>query len=293
MIERLSRIPCDAESAAEFRYRNPVIEDDTLYVAVSQSGETFDTLAAVEEIKRKGGAVVGIVNVVGSTIARACGRGVYLHAGPEIAVVSTKTFMSTLVAFVLLALHLGRMKDVSAGAGRRIIDALDRLPDALAALIANQAQTTELAKKYARFANAYFVGRNEGYALAMEGALKLKEVSYLHAEAYPASELKHGPLALISPDTLTVVVIPSDDLFEKNVSTIEEIRARRGPVIALSHTQTLPVAVDDVIVVPQLHELLDPLLMLVPLQQFAFQVAIERGCDIDQPRNLAKSVTVE
>jgi glucosamine--fructose-6-phosphate aminotransferase (isomerizing) len=293
MIERLSRIPCDAESAAEFRYRNPVIEDDTLYVAVSQSGETFDTLAAVEEIKRKGGAVVGIVNVVGSTIARACGRGVYLHAGPEIAVVSTKTFMSTLVAFVLLALHLGRMKDVSAGAGRRIIDALDRLPDALAALIANQSQMTDLAKKYARFANAYFVGRNEGYALAMEGALKLKEVSYLHAEAYPASELKHGPLALISPDTLTVVVIPSDDLFEKNVSTIEEIRARRGPVIALSHTATLPVAVDDVIVVPQLHELLDPLLMLVPLQQFAFQVAIERGCDIDQPRNLAKSVTVE
>jgi glucosamine--fructose-6-phosphate aminotransferase (isomerizing) len=293
MIERLSRIPCDAESAAEFRYRNPVIEDDTLYVAVSQSGETFDTLAAVEEIKRKGGAVVGIVNVVGSTIARACGRGVYLHAGPEIAVVSTKTFMSTLVAFVLLALHLGRMKDVSAGAGRRIIDALDRLPDALASLIANQAQMTDLAKKYAHFANAYFVGRNEGYALAMEGALKLKEVSYLHAEAYPASELKHGPLALISPDTLTVVVIPSDDLFEKNVSTIEEIRARRGPVIALSHTATLPVAVDDVIVVPQLHELLDPLLMLVPLQQFAFQVAIERGCDIDQPRNLAKSVTVE
>jgi glucosamine--fructose-6-phosphate aminotransferase (isomerizing) len=293
MIERLSRIPCDAESAAEFRYRNPVIEDDTLYVAVSQSGETFDTLAAVEEIKRKGGAVVGIVNVVGSTIARACGRGVYLHAGPEIAVVSTKTFMSTLVAFVLLALHLGRMKDVSAGAGRRIIDALDRLPDALASLIADQAQMTELAKKYARFANAYFVGRNEGYALAMEGALKLKEVSYLHAEAYPASELKHGPLALISPDTLTVVVIPSDDLFEKNVSTIEEIRARRGPVIALAHTAKLPVDVDDVIVVPQLHELLDPLLMLVPLQQFAFQVAIERGCDIDQPRNLAKSVTVE
>jgi len=293
MIERLSRIPCDAESAAEFRYRNPVIEDDTLYVAVSQSGETFDTLAAVDEIKRKGGAVVGIVNVVGSTIARACGRGVYLHAGPEVAVVSTKTFMSTLVAFVLLALHLGRMKDVSAGAGRRLIDALEQLPEQLAALIAQQAHTAALAKKYARFNNAYFVGRNEGYALAMEGALKLKEVSYLHAEAYPASELKHGPLALVSPETLTVVVIPSDDLFEKNVSTIEEIRARRGPVLALAHREDLPVAVDDVIVVPQLHELLDPLLMLVPLQQFAYQVAIERGCDIDQPRNLAKSVTVE
>lgn len=293
MIERLSRVPCDAESAAEFRYRNPVIEDDTLYVAVSQSGETFDTLAAVDEIKRKGGAVVGIINVVGSTIARACGRGVYLHAGPEVAVVSTKTFMSTLVAFVLLALHLGRMKDVSAGAGRRLIDALDQLPARLEALIADQAPLAALAKKYARFSNAYFVGRNEGYALAMEGALKLKEVSYLHAEAYPASELKHGPLALISPETLTVAVIPSDDLFEKNVSTIQEIRARRGPVIALSNTAALPVAVDDVIVVPQLHELLDPLLMLVPLQFFAYLIAMERGCDIDQPRNLAKSVTVE
>ncbi len=293
MIERLSRIPCDAESAAEFRYRNPVIEDDTLYVAVSQSGETFDTLAAVDEIKRKGGVVVGIINVVGSTIARACGRGVYLHAGPEVAVVSTKTFMSTLVAFVLLALHLGRMKDVSAGAGRRLIDALDQLPARLETLIADQAPLAALAKKYARFTNAYFVGRNEGYALAMEGALKLKEVSYLHAEAYPASELKHGPLALISPETLTVAVIPSDDLFEKNVSTIQEIRARRGPVIALSNVATLPVAVEDVIVVPQLHELLDPLLMLVPLQFFAYLIAMERGCDIDQPRNLAKSVTVE
>jgi len=292
MIERLSRIPCDAESAAEFRYRNPVIEDDTLYVAVSQSGETFDTLAAVEEIKRKGGAVVGVINVVGSTIARACGRGVYLHAGPEIAVVSTKTFMSTLVAFVLLALHLGRMKDVSAAAGRRLIDAFERLPDQLAAAIANEGQIAALAKKYARFANAYFVGRNEGYALAMEGALKLKEVSYLHAEAYPASELKHGPLALISPETLTVAIVPSDDLLEKNIGTIEEIRARRGPVLALCN-ESLAVAVDDAIVMPRLHELLDPLLMLVPLQQFAYHIALERGCDVDQPRNLAKSVTVE
>jgi len=293
MIERLSRIPCDAESAAEFRYRNPVIEDDTLYVAVSQSGETFDTLAAVDEIKRKGGAIVGIVNVVGSTIARACGRGVYLHAGPEIAVVSTKTFLATLVAFVLLALHLGRMKDVSAGAGRRLIEALDLLPALLEALIANQDAVAALAKKYAHFTNAYFVGRNEGYAVAMEGALKLKEVSYLHAEAYPASELKHGPLALISPETLTVVIIPSDDLFEKNIATIEEIRARRGPVLALSQVTRLPVAVDGLIVVPQLHELLDPMLMLIPLQLFAYHAAIERGCDIDQPRNLAKSVTVE
>ena len=293
LIERLSRIPADAESAAEFRYRNPVIEDDTLYVAVSQSGETFDTLAVVEEIKRKGGAVTGIVNVVGSTIARACGRGIYLHAGPEIAVVSTKTFASTLVAFVLFALHLGRMKDVSLAQGKRLIEALDALPDQVAALVAKSDALAKLAAKYARFTNAYFVGRNEGYALAQEGALKLKEVSYLHAEAYPASELKHGPLALVSPETLTVAIVPADDLYEKNLATIEEIRARRGPVLALAHAEELPVPVDDVIVVPKTHELLDPLLMLVPLQLFAYHVAAARGCDIDQPRNLAKSVTVE
>jgi glucosamine--fructose-6-phosphate aminotransferase (isomerizing) len=293
LIERLTRVPADAESAAEFRYRNPVIEDDTLYIAVSQSGETFDTLAAVEEIKRKGGVVIGIVNVVGSSIARACGRGIYLHAGPEIAVVSTKTFTSTLVAFVLFALHLGRMKDVSLAQGRRLIEALDALPERIAACISDSDHVTRLATRYAQFANAYFVGRNEGFALAQEGALKLKEVSYLHAEAYPASELKHGPLALVSPETLTVAIVPSDDLFEKNIGTIEEIRARRGPVLAIAHHRALPAAVDDILVVPQLHELLDPLTMLIPLQLFAYHVAAARDCDIDQPRNLAKSVTVE
>ncbi len=293
LVESMSRVPCDAESAAEFRYRNPVIEADTLYVAVSQSGETFDTLAAVQEIKRKGGAVIGVVNVVGSTIARECGRGIYLHAGPEIAVVATKTFTATLVAFVLFALHLGRMKDVSLGQGKALIEALDTLAEGFEALLATSDAIATLAGRYAHFDNAYFVGRNEGYALATEGALKLKEVSYLHAEAYPASELKHGPLALISPQTPTIVIIPSDDLFAKNVGTIEEIRARKGPVIAIAHVATLPVAVDDVIVVPQVHPLIDPLLMLVPLQLFAYHVAAARGCDIDQPRNLAKSVTVE
>ena len=293
LIERFSRTPCDAESAAEFRYRNPVIENDTLYFVVSQSGETFDTLAVVEEIKRKGGTVAGVVNVVGSSIARACVRGIYLHAGPEVAVVSTKTFVSTLVAFVLFALHLGRMKDVSMAQGKRLIEALDALPDQIESLVADHTSIAALARKYARFGNAYFVGRNEGYALAMEGALKLKEVSYLHAEAYPASELKHGPLALISPETLTVVIAPTDELFEKNIGTIEEIRARRGPVLAVTQTDQLPVAVEDSIVVPKTHELLDPILMLVPLQLFAYYIAKERGCDIDQPRNLAKSVTVE
>jgi glutamine---fructose-6-phosphate transaminase (isomerizing) len=293
LIERLSRIPCDAESAAEFRYRNPVIEDDTLYLAVSQSGETFDTLAVVEEIQRKGGMVAGIVNVVGSAIARACGRGVYLHAGPEIAVVSTKTFTSTLVAFSLLALHLGRMRDLSAAQGSRLIEALDQLPAQIEIQLKDDAPIARLARKYAQFQHAYFVGRNEGYPLALEGALKLKEVSYLHAEAYPASELKHGPLALVSPETFSVVVLPSDELFEKNAGTIQEIRARRGPVLAIAHTEDIPAPVDDVIVVPKTHEALDPILMLMPLQLFAYHVAKERGCDIDQPRNLAKSVTVE
>jgi len=293
LIERLSRTPCDAESAAEFRYRNPVIENDTLYFVVSQSGETFDTLAVVEEIRRKGGTVAGVVNVVGSSIARACVRGIYLHAGPEIAVVSTKTFVSTLVAFVLFALHLGRMKDVSVAQGKRLIEALDALPGQLESLLADHTSIAALARKYARFDNAYFVGRNEGYALAMEGALKLKEVSYLHAEAYPASELKHGPLALVCPETLTVVIAPVDELFEKNIGTIEEIRARRGPVLAVTQSDQLPVAVEDSIVVPKSHELLDPILMLVPLQLFAYYIAKERACDIDQPRNLAKSVTVE
>ena len=237
--------------------------------------------------------MAGVVNVVGSSIARACVRGIYLHAGPEIAVVSTKTFVSTLVAFVLFALHLGRMKDVSVAQGKRLIEALDALPGQLESLLADHTPIAALARKYARFDNAYFVGRNEGYALAMEGALKLKEVSYLHAEAYPASELKHGPLALVCPETLTVVIAPVDELFEKNIGTIEEIRARRGPVLAVTQSDQLPVAVEDSIVVPKSHELLDPILMLVPLQLFAYYIAKERACDIDQPRNLAKSVTVE
>ena len=228
-------MPCDAEAASEFRYRNPVIEPDTLYIAVSQSGETFDTLAAVQEIKRKGGKVLGVVNVVGSTIARACDGGIYLHAGPEIAVVSTKTFVSTLVAFVLLALFIGRMKDLSPADGKRLIEALNALPGQIETVLGEAEAYKRLAKKYAAFDNAYFVGRHMGYALAMEGALKLKEISYIHAEAYPASELKHGPLALVTPQTPTFVALPRDDLFEKNLSTIEEIRARKGPVLAVTH----------------------------------------------------------
>ena len=199
LIETLARIPAHAEPASEFRYRNPVIEPDTLYVAVSQSGETFDTLAAIQEIKRKGGRVMGVINSVGSTIARECGRGVYLHAGPEVAVVSTKTWTCTAAAFALLALQLGRVRDLSAARGARLLAGLAALPDQIAEIVAREAELAPLAARLAQAEHAYFIGRAAGFAVAMEGALKLKEISYLHAEAYPASELKHGPLALVDP----------------------------------------------------------------------------------------------
>jgi glucosamine--fructose-6-phosphate aminotransferase (isomerizing) len=293
LIEGLARVPTHAEPASEFRYRNPVIEPDTLYIAVSQSGETFDTLAAVQEIKRKGGRVLGVVNVVGSTIARECGRGIYLHAGPEVAVVSTKTFTCTVVAFVLLALHLGRLRDLSPTQGSRLLDALDALPDQIDAILAREPEIAALARRLDGCDHAYFLGRAAGHAVAMEGALKLKEISYLHAEAYPASELKHGPLALISPETPSIVVMPRDDLFAKSVSTIEEIRARRGPVVAITHPGELPVAVDGVFTVPPSVPEIDPILLNVPLQLLAYHVALQKGHDVDRPRNLAKSVTVE
>jgi glucosamine--fructose-6-phosphate aminotransferase (isomerizing) len=293
LIEQLVRIPAHAEPASEFRYRNPVIEQDTLYIAVSQSGETFDTLAAVQEIKRKGGRVLGIVNAVGSTIARECGRGIYIHAGPEIAVVSTKTFTCTAVAFALLALHLGRIRDLSTARGNRLLDAFDQLPGQLEQILARDEEISGLAAHFERCEHAYFIGRASGHAVAMEGALKLKEVSYLHAEAYAASELKHGPLALISAETPTLIVLPRDDLFRKNISTIEEIRARRGPVVAITHPGEMPVTLDGSFEVPMSVPELDPILLNLPLQLLAYHVALRKGRDIDKPRNLAKSVTVE
>jgi len=294
LIEQLARIPAHAEPASEFRYRNPVVEQDTLYIAVSQSGETFDTLAAVQEVKRKGGRVLGIVNVVGSTVARECGRGIYLHAGPEIAVVATKTFTSTVVALALLAIHLGRIRDLSTAQGARLLKALEALPAQIESIIAQEEHIATLAREIAEHEDAYFVGRAAGFPVAMEGALKLKEISYLHAEAYPASELKHGPLALISPQTPTVVVMPRDDLFAKNVSTIEEIRARSGPVYVVTQPgDALPVAAQGIIEVPKSEPELDALLLNIPLQLLAYHVALAKDRNIDQPRNLAKSVTVE
>ena len=292
MIENMARIPSDAESASEFRYRNPVIEPDVLYVAVSQSGETADTLAAVMEIKRKGGQVLAIVNVVGSTIAREC-DGIYMHAGPEVSVASTKVFTSMLVSFALLGLHLGRVRDLSPADGRRILDGLKALPDAVRTTLETESQIKVIAEKYKDYSSMFFIGRNTGYPIALEGALKLKEISYIHAEAYAASELKHGPIALISETFPTVVVLADDELFEKNVSSIQQVRARKGPVIAVTQ-RPLPVGLaDDVILVPRVTAELDPIVLNVPLQILAYHCAVALGRDVDQPRNLAKSVTVE
>jgi glutamine---fructose-6-phosphate transaminase (isomerizing) len=293
LIERIARIPSDAEPASEFRYRNPIIEADTVYVAVSQSGETLDTLRAVQEVTRKGGTVLGIVNVVGSSIARACGRGIYLHAGPEISVASTKSFSSTATAFALLALHLGRIRDLGQGDGGRLISSLEALPVALQKALDTEGLAREIAARYRNVTSAFFVGRVRGFPVAAEAAQKLKEVSYIHAEAYPASELKHGPLALISPDVPTFVVIPDDELFDKNVATIHEIQSRGGPVIAIGHSDALFDLTDEVILVPKLEPEIDPIVLNVPLQLLAYHAALLRDVDIDQPRNLAKSVTVE
>ncbi|MDN5858921.1 MAG: glutamine--fructose-6-phosphate transaminase (isomerizing) [Pseudonocardia sp.] len=293
LIEDLARVPASAEPASEFRYRNPVVEPDTLYVAVSQSGETIDTLAAVQELQRKGGRVIGIINVVGSTIARQVDGGIYLHAGPEMSVAATKSFTSTVTAFVLLALHLGRMRDLSPSDGKRIIAGLQALPEQVSEILRNEAYVADVAKDVARAASVMFVGRRRGWPVAREGAQKLKEVSYVHAEAYPSAELKHGPLALISPELPTVAIVPDDDLLDKNTSTLSEIKARKGPVIALAHRELPAEIADRTIVVPRNEPELDPILLSIPLQLLAYHTAVALDRDVDKPRNLAKSVTVE
>ena len=293
LIESLTRIPADAETASEFRYRNPVIEPATLYIAISQSGETFDTLAAVQEIKRKGGSVLGVVNTPGSTVARECGSGIYLHAGPEVSVTSTKTFTSTVVAFALLALHLGRIRDVGPADGGRLVRALEALPGQIAEILAGEDAIAETAKSLAAASSAFYVGRVRGYHVALEGAQKLKEISYIHAEAYPAAELKHGPLALVSESIPTVVIVPDDHMLDKNMATVAEIRARSGPVVVVTNSPLSVPGVDATLSVPTTEPELQPILLGIPLQLLAYHAALALGRDIDKPRNLAKSVTVE
>ena len=295
LVESLARIPASAEPAAEFRYRNPVIERDTLYVAVSQSGETIDTLMAVQEVRRCGGRVLGIVNVVGSSIAREADGGIYMHAGPEVAVASTKAYTCSLVALALLALQLGRTRDLSPEQGRRLIEAMERLPADIEAALATEPHVKAIALRYAHCTSAFFIGRGPAYPIALEGAQKLKEISYIHAEAYPASELKHGPLALIEPRIPTVAALPHDALLDKSIASIEEVRARSGPVIAVTHPgdDRITERADAVIEVPRTEDVFNPIVMAVPLQLFAYHCALALGRHIDQPRNLAKSVTVE
>src|SRR6516165_551934 len=293
IIEELGRIPADAEPASEFRYRSPVVDPDTLYVAVSQSGETSDTLMAVQELKRKGGRVLGTVNVVGSAIGRECGHGIFLHAGPEVAVASTKALTNMAVNFALLALLLGRVRDLSAANGERIVNGLRNLPEQVNKILATETDIETVAGRFASADHMFFVGRVRGWPVAREGAQKLKEISYVHAEAYQAGELKHGPLALIQPDMPSVVIVPSDDLVAKNISTIEQIKARSGPVIALTSTDIPEGLADAVIRVPKAEPELEPILLNIPLQILAYHAAAKLGRDIDKPRNLAKSVTVE
>ncbi len=294
LIEELARIPADAEAASEFRYRDPVIEPDTLYVAVTQSGETIDTLLAVQEVRRKGGRCVGLVNVVGSAIARECDGGIYLHAGPEVAVASTKALTNMFLGFALLALQLGRVRDLSIADGKRLIAGLEKLPDQIAEVLAGEADLVAIAKELAEAESLFFIGRVRGYPVAREGAQKFKEISYRHAEAYQTSELKHGPLALISADVPTVAIVPADELAERNVAALHEIAARRGPLVVLTHEGVDLGEVDARrIVVPKNEVELDPILLTIPLQMLAYHAAQHLGHDIDKPRNLAKSVTVE
>lgn len=294
MIEELARIPADAEAASEFRYRDPVIEHDTLYVAVSQSGETIDTLLAVQEIQRKGGRCIGVINVVGSTIARECMGGMYLHAGPEVAVASTKALTNMGVGFALLALTLARVRDLSFTNGQRILDGLQKLPDQIRRVLDQEQDIAIVAKELAEANSLFFIGRVRGWPVAREGAQKFKEVSYRHAEAYQASELKHGPLALISPEVPTVALVPADELTDRNLGALHEITARGGPVVAVTH-EGVDFGTLDVrrIVVPVNEPELDPILLTIPLQILAYYAALALELDIDKPRNLAKAVTVE
>ncbi|MGI8415603.1 MAG: glutamine--fructose-6-phosphate transaminase (isomerizing), partial [Nakamurella sp.] len=294
MIEDLARVPADAEAASEFRYRNPIIEPDTLYVAVSQSGETADTLFAVREVQRKGGRVVGLVNVVGSSIARECDGGIYLHAGPEIAVASTKALTQMALGFALLALALGRVRDLSFSDGQRIIHGLQQVPAQIAAILETEDHISQVATGLAGADSLFFVGRVRGFPVAREGAQKFKEISYRHAEAYQTSELKHGPLALINPELPTVAVIPDDELTARNVAAAHEVSARKGPLVVIGHASVdLGDLVAERVDVPKNEPELDPILLTIPTQLLAYHAALKLGHDIDRPRNLAKSVTVE
>lgn len=295
LIEEFARIPVEVEYASELRYRNPPMSDRTMVFSITQSGETADTLAAMRECKRKGHPTLAICNVVGSTIAREADGGVYLHAGPEIGVASTKAFTSQVTVLTLLALHFGRIRHMSYQAGSNIIRKLQEMPEKVEKTLKCHAAVQEIAEKYYKMNNFLYMGRLYNFPVALEGALKLKEISYIHAEGYPAAEMKHGPIALVDEQTPSVFVVPKCGIYPKVINNLEEVRARKGPVIAIACEGDDRVAeiADDVIYIPDVDECLQPLITSIPLQLLAYHIALHRGCDVDRPRNLAKSVTVE
>ncbi|MEM8679247.1 MAG: glutamine--fructose-6-phosphate transaminase (isomerizing) [Planctomycetota bacterium] len=295
LIEEFSRMPVEVEYASELRYRNPPLDHQTLLFAITQSGETADTLAALREIKRKGHPTLAICNVVGSTIAQEADGGIYLHAGPEIGVASTKAYTSQLMVLTMLALYFGRLRHLSYEAGRRIIETLHELPDQMTKALETNAEAERIAAKYCDRDNFLYLGRQFNFPTALEGALKLKEISYIHAEGYPAAEMKHGPIALVDDKTPSVFIVPQDFVYDKVLSNIEEVKARGGPVIAVVGEGDERVAklADEVLVVPDVDPVLQPFVCIVPLQLLSYHIAVMRGCDVDKPRNLAKSVTVE
>jgi glucosamine--fructose-6-phosphate aminotransferase (isomerizing) len=295
MIEQIARIPVEVEYASELRYRNPPLDNQTLFFALTQSGETIDTLAAMREMKRKGHPTMSICNVVGSSIAREADGGVYLHAGQEIGVASTKAFTAQCVVLSLLALYFGRLHHLSFEGGLRIIEELEQLPGQVERALDTNEVTRRIAEKYADCNNFLYLGRQYNFPTALEGALKLKEISYIHAEGYPAAEMKHGPIALVDEFTPSVFIVPQGAVYDKVLANVEEIKARGGPVIAVVDDDDCRVAdiADDVIRIPAVSDFLQPIVAAVPLQLLAYHMAIVRGCDVDKPRNLAKSVTVE
>jgi glucosamine--fructose-6-phosphate aminotransferase (isomerizing) len=295
MVEEHSRVPVEVEYASEFRYRNPIIEPGTITFAISQSGETIDTLEAMKEAKRKGSKVLGICNVVGSTIARESDGGVYIHAGPEIGVASTKAFTSQVTALNVLAIMIGRMRYMSKSKGQQIIEHLVKIPEQVQQILDQNDQIEQIAKSYCNDSNFLYLGRGSHFPVALEGALKLKEISYVHAEGYPAAEMKHGPIALIDDNMPVVVICPRDNAYNKILGNIAEVKARRGRLIVIATEEDEEVAkvADHVITVPQTLDMLYPILTVIPLQLLAYHIAVLRGCNVDQPRNLAKSVTVE
>ena len=295
LLEEYAHIPVSVEYASEFRYRNEPLEKNTLVLVITQSGETADTLASLREAKRRGHKVLAVCNVVGSTIAREADGGIYLHAGPEIGVASTKAFTSQVTALALLALLMGRMRMLSPSAGHRVIRALEAAPKQIETILKLSDPIQQIARKYSTARDFFFLGRLINFPVALEGALKMKEISYIHAEGYPAAEMKHGPIALIDEQTPSVVIIPRDSMYDKIMSNLEVVKARKGPVIAIATEGDARIAkvADEVVFVPETIDSLFPLLAVIPLQLLAYHIAVIRGCDVDKPRNLAKSVTVE